>query len=436
MNTEGTDLLRVSPRTFRRTMVRTVAEPSLYLDFTASNQLDPRITFTRASSATFFDSAGVLQTAASGAARFTYDPATLQPQGLLIEEQRTNLCLQSEDFSTTWAATQSSITTNAAVSPSGTSTADKLIEDIANAQHFVFQVVTGLVSGGTYTYSFFAKSAERTNVQILFAQGGNNALASANLTAGTISAVTINGGAWTGGSATITNVGNGWYRLTLTATIVGSTALSCRIVLEDTPGNATYTGNGTSGLFIWGAQLELGAFATSVIPTTTTALTRNADAATMTGTNFSSWYNASEGTVVVDFQASPTAGVDRRIFAFQDQISVGSNGILGFLSNAAQKATSLNVFVNTANIGRMDSVAAFAANTFAKSAYAFRNSDRALSVNGAAAVTSASSFTMPSVDRMSIGIAPDSTACINGTIRSIRYYAARLPDAQLQALTG
>ena len=169
----------------------------------------------------------------------------------------TNLLLRSEEFNdASWTKNDSSITANAIAAPNGTLTSDKLVENTVNAQHLAFEVVSGLSTGATHTYSFYAKAAERTNAQILFSQGSNNALASANLSTGTISAPVVNGGVWTGASATIISVGNGWYRITLTATIVGSSALSCRIILENSPGNATYTGDGTSGIYVWGAQLE------------------------------------------------------------------------------------------------------------------------------------------------------------------------------------
>jgi hypothetical protein len=370
----------------------------------------------------------VLLAAPAGVARFDHVPTTGVSQGLLIEEQRTNLVTYSEQFDdAAWTKTDSSITANTVVAPSGQLTGDKLVENTANAQHFVFQVVTGLVSGGIYTYSFFAKSAERTNVQILFAQGGNNAFASANLTAGTISSVTINGGAWTGGSATITNVGNGWYRLTLTATIVGSTALSCRAVLEDTPGNATYTGNGFSGLFIWGAQLEVGAFATSVIPTTTTALTRNADVASMTGTNFSSWYNQSASSFYAEVD-NRVLGTDKRVAWISDATNTPAYGL---------RMASNNTFAMAAfNSGTFSAIAPGTVTVgLIKQSGAITTNDVAAVANGGAVGTNAS-WTNFTADKLRIGSDQTGGNVLNGTIRSIRYYPQRLTNAQLVALTG
>ena len=88
------------------------SKPSLNLDFANVGALDPRITFTRSSSATYTNSLGLIATAATNVARFDYDPVTLAARGLLVEESRTNLFVQSSDFSTTWLTFQSAVTTN------------------------------------------------------------------------------------------------------------------------------------------------------------------------------------------------------------------------------------------------------------------------------------------------------------------------------------
>ena len=183
-------------------------------------------------------------------------------------------------------------------------------------------------------------------------------------------------------------------------------------------------------------QLEQGAFATSVIPTTTTALTRNADVASMTGTNFSSWYNQSAGTFYAQYSAQATAGLDRRILVVRGSGGQFVNGIIMFVSNSGQKAASFNNFVSSSNIGRIDSVAAFSANTTYKGAFAITSSDRALSVNGATAVTSTNAFSIPSMTDLTIGQIDAGSENINGHIQRIAYYPVRLSNAQLQALTS
>ena len=140
--------------------------PTLNLDFAKTKALDPRITFTRASTATFVGSNGLIQTAASGAPRFDHNPATGESLGLLVEGARTNLLLRSEEFDNAyWGKTRSSVTANATTSPAGTLTADKLIEDTtASNSHQL--VVSPVTASGIYTCSVYAKAAERTQAAI------------------------------------------------------------------------------------------------------------------------------------------------------------------------------------------------------------------------------------------------------------------------------
>ncbi len=269
------------------------------------------ITFTRASTGTFFNSSGVLTRAAIDAPRLDYDPSTLAAQGLLIEEARTNLCLQSEDWgSATWSKSGSTITANATAAPTGTTIADKLVEDTSTGTHITTQSISlgGSVDNSAYVISVFAKASERTRFQLF-----DNAQASSGITAFDLSNGTV-----VSGTGTITAVGNGWYRCSvfpLKSTSITST-LTIRLISTGT--TTSYTGDGTSGIFLFGAQLEAGAFPTSYIPTTTTALTRSADVASVN--TLSPWYSATEGTLfaeVVGLMPS-TLGFNRAVAAFSD----------------------------------------------------------------------------------------------------------------------
>jgi hypothetical protein len=169
-----------------------------------------------------------------------------------------NLLTRTEEFdNASWFKTASTVTANAAVSPDGTADAEKLIPDAASISGRVIQAFTGS-AGATYTLSLFAKQAEFTNCRLFADDSGTNiASVSYNLSTGAVStAAAIAGGVWTGVSSTITAAGNGWWRITLTwtATSVAPTRVSywCRD-----------TGDGTSGIFIWGAQLETGSTATA-----------------------------------------------------------------------------------------------------------------------------------------------------------------------------
>jgi hypothetical protein len=180
----------------------------------------------------------------------------------LIEKVRTNIALQSQTFDDAgWSKVLASVTANATTAPDGTLTAEKLIEDAsASAQHRLDQTTTSAV--GTNTFSVFAKKSERTEIAIRI--GFNGTIF--NLDLGTI---VSNLG--TPPIATIQDAGNGWYRCSITS-VSASANEAIRINLSSA-GDITYTGDGTSGIFIWGAQMELSDFgATDYIATTTAAV--------------------------------------------------------------------------------------------------------------------------------------------------------------------
>ena len=417
--------------------------PLLNLDFANAGVLDPRITFTRASTATYFDYAGVLRTAQNNIARFDYNPSTLAAQGLLIEEQRTNSMLRSEEFSdASWTKGGATVTANSTTAPSGTTTADTLVEDTSTGQHRVYRTTSGTTNTNPYTISFFAKASTRTRVYVGLAEGtsfvrqGNAVF---DLSAGTVVSATAGSGGATGGSATIQNVGNGWYRCAYTLTLGGTdTSIFNDINLVSTGTTISYTGNGTSGLFIWGAQLEAGAFATSYIPTTTTALTRNADVASMTGTNFSSWFNAVEGTLLVRCSlpanppVSPAAGSFPRISSINDNLD--DNNIEMFLDGSSPFYVRSRVRSGAVNQAIGNGTTGLSLNTQFSSAIAYKINDFAASDRGLLSWTDTSG-TIPTVNKLGIGN-QKSDLYLNGYIQRISYYPVRLANAQLQALTG
>jgi hypothetical protein len=256
----------------------TYALPTFGFNF-LTGSLSPGVTFTRASSGTFVGSNGLIQTAAIDAARFTYSPTALTLQGLLIEPQRTNVLSYSEQFNDAyWTKTNSSVSADATTAPDGTLTADKIIENTANGNHDVRRASISAAGNTTYTQSIYVKASERTRGALLMLGGAGNCTVNFNLTAGTVSA-TVAGG-WVSVLSSITDCGNGWYRIQNTATSnAGTTTILAGFFLADASGSTTYVGDGTSGIFYWGAQLEAGATASSYIPTTAGSAIRSADSA-------------------------------------------------------------------------------------------------------------------------------------------------------------
>jgi hypothetical protein len=191
----------------------------------------------------------VLQTAAANVARFDHNPVTGESLGLLIEEQRANLVLQSEDFTTTWAATRATVGANSVVAPTGALTADRLIDNTDNNTHFVSQNVT--TSAVAMTFSVFAKASGRSFVYLSINDSGNVARTTFfNLSTGAV------GTTGTGITASIVPVGNGWYRCIVTVAAAFAGTNPCVIGVASADNTASYAGNGFDGVAIWGAQVE------------------------------------------------------------------------------------------------------------------------------------------------------------------------------------
>jgi hypothetical protein len=372
-----------------------------------------------------------LQTAASGVARFEHNPITGESLGLEIEEQRTNVFVRSEEFQTTWANTGVSVTTNTIVSPDGNLTGDKVVESTATSAHQVTQNITA-TSGVTYTATLYAKKAE---IDVITTDFAGVLLGTYNLSTGvaTLGAGSAN---TTAVSVSMVNVGNGWYRCVSVWTRAGATATSdFRFSLRQ---STSYTGDGYSGIYIWGAQLEAGAFATSYIPTTTAQVTRSADLASMTGTNFSSWYRADEGTLYVEWNEylAGTQGSATSPFAIADASStVTAGGKMYFYSfQAGNKIRYQLIRVNGTVESNVTSGTAVANNVFGKSAMAYKVNDIAFSSNGATVATDTLS-SIPVVDRAFIGSVVSTGAFLNGNIKKIAYYPLRISNAEIQGLT-
>lgn len=408
---------------------RATSAPSLALNF-LSGALDPRITFTRASTATFVGSNGLIQTAAINAPRFDYTPVTLAAKGLLIEEQRTNLLTYSEDLRDTtdagatrpWIYDSVSIAINTTTSPDGATTADTVIEAATNSVHRIYQQIS-VTSGTAVTMSFYAKAKERTQVVGI---GGAAAYGTLVTVLYDLSAVTATVQSGTA-TATITDVGNGWRRCTWTATPSTTTTGNHFIGLA-LSGNDTYLGNGTSGAYVWGAQIETGAFVTSYIPTVALTVIRSADVATMTGTNFSDWYNQNAGTMLCDviLEGQTAGGAVSDVWAVNASATPSTN-FIRLREGTVISGADAEMF--TGGVLQVDTNSfALTANVAAKSAFAWATNSGMLAANGALIGAEDTSVTLPTVNQMVLTGG-------NKWLRQIAFYSSRLPHAQLQALT-
>jgi len=405
-----------------RIAVQTLPGPSLDLLFTNRSLVDNisgrnLITFTRASSATYVDSNRLIRTAATNEPRFDHNPATGESLGLLIEEQRTNLLTYSEQFDNAyWGKDGTAVTPNAATAPDGTLTAG-LLYTITSGIASVYSNL-GTVSSAFYTTTVYLKSAGFTWASVYGPQG--NISAFFNLIAGTVGTV----GA--GLTASISSVGNGWYRCSVTQT---ATYASFYVLPADANGTLTSTASGTSGIFIWGAQLEQGSFPTSYIPTTTAAVTRATDAASITGANFSSWYNQSAGAIFMDYKRSLYVGNGYPIpWIIRDSVPGNYiNGILiyGEAGNIYDRLGGTNIETTPAvtlpnPLGRTD-----------KNVATFTNGSLNMAINGTLGTESSSKiYPLGSVNRFIF-----SPVMGGFTFKRLTYWPARLPNPILRRLT-
>lgn len=302
---------------------RARAVPSLDLRFADTKSLadavtgQSLVTFTRASTGTYVGSDGLIKTAAVNEARFDHNPSTGESLGLLVEEARTNLLTYSEQFdNAAWVKSNSTVTANAGAAPNGTATADLLYPNSSGTIRSIYQSVAGQTSGASYTNVVYAKSSGIRYICLSSVRGTSARAAWFDLQTGAVG--TVAGGV----TASIQNAGSGWYRCSVTDTSSSTTIYFGDLFLTSADNSTSVTANGTDGVLLWGAQLEAGAFPTSYIPTTTATVTRSADVASITGANFSGWYNQSEGTMFGSIRTrAPASANNGFLFQFTDGTS-------------------------------------------------------------------------------------------------------------------
>ena len=222
--------------------------------------------FSRASSATVVNKAGLIETVGSGEPRIDFSNDA--KGALLLEPTRSNLITYSNDFSNAYWSKSNLSVTSGFNSPDGTLNADKLVENTSTGVHQVYRLSAN--SNTTYSISIFAKKGERDKFRINI--GNDTHYADFNLSNGTI----INQiGSTT--TSKIDLISNGWYRCSISYTESTGAPTYNLYRLLDNNGNASYQGDGTSGIYIYGAQIEAGSYATSYIPTQGSAVTRVAE---------------------------------------------------------------------------------------------------------------------------------------------------------------
>lgn len=240
-----------------------------------------RHSYTRASTALYVNDAGLLVSAAVDEIRTKRNPLTLETEGLLIEPMRENFCLYSSTFDNAWwLKTGTTVSPNVDVGQDGTTTADKLVEAAAAGTHVMTTTTFATLDKTVkHTFSVFLKAAGRDRGNLsLNAFSGNQLQVIYDLTAGTVGTATASGNA-SEPAAGIEPWGDGWFRVWVTGkpSSVAGLGFQAGITMRNAALATSYTGDGTSGVFVWGAQVEIGDAPTSLIPTTTVSALRAAD---------------------------------------------------------------------------------------------------------------------------------------------------------------
>lgn len=373
---------------------------------------------------TFFNA---LETAAANVMPVEYDPVTQQCLGIKPESAATNLFLRSEEFDNAyWSKTSLTVTANAAIAPNGTLTADKLVGTGNNP----FLSRNSVYLAGVGIHAVFAKAGELGFLRMTRVSIGSSAWF--NLQTGQIG--TVQG---SGLTAYMKGCGGGWYL----CAIISTAALNDAAIMAPTNADGastSYTGDGFSGLYLWGAQLEASTLGvpSSYIPTTSAQVTRLADNPTIPVSEFD--YNQNEGTLYAEVSTPVAAdsGLTEAIVRIHD----GSfNNLIGFIRASAgasdRRAQAAVINQGTTQVDLFGTANSLVSNTNTRLAFTYAKNSAAFYLNNTLIGSDSAAEIPVNLTTMSIGLSPDGTSQFNGYIRCLRYYNAALSSAEAQALS-
>ena len=374
----------------------------------------------RATTATRVNSSGLIQSVSANVPRLDYSNGSCP--SILVEPQRTNLLLRSEEFDNAyWNKLASTISTNSITSPNNTLTADKLIEDTSASAHRFISTAIPNTSGVTYTASIFVKAAERNFAFVRFNNSGGDIVSgNVNLTNGNVTQTL---------AGTISTVAfpNGWYRIIFSGVSTSTSSGFIEVRTSNSATYANYTGDGASGIYLWGAQLEAGSNATSYIPTVASAVTRNADVISKTG--ISDLIGQTQGTIFIDLDWSGNLTLPSRLF----QINNGTSSSDIFL-NITSTNGNCQLFIN--NVGQPNPLLPNIS-VIKKFILVYTNNSLKMFVNGSLVFDSIQLISFALLDRLNIGssnIASDRVA--NMRVNNFMIFKTALTNEQCLNLTS
>ena len=377
--------------------------------------------FTRASTATRVNADGLIESVATGVPRIDYTGGGCGK--LKLEPQRTNLLTYSEQFENAdWSKFNLSVTANDTTSPDGTVNADKIVEDAtAPDTHGISQVRT-TTSGVDYIAYIFAKKSERD-----FIYFRSNVSSSFNLQWFDLTNKTVGGTVGSFQDAGIIEYPNDWVLCYVKKTETTGTNRLFQWALSTGDLVETYTGDGTSGAFMWGAQVEAGSYPTSYIPTSNSQTTRSAE--TATGAGDVNTFNDSEGVLMAEISAFEGANEDRQI-----SISDGSNSNkVGFQLMA--NGTQIQFYAESGGSSQVNTFKTIDATNGVKIGFSYKVNDFKVYLNGFLIVTDTSGAVPIGLRELAFdrGTGGD---VFYGNTKQLQYFPSALTDAKLEEITS
>lgn len=408
--------------------------PTQTFDF-SGGAISPALTYSRASSATYYNNAGVITTVTNDTPRFDYNPATLTLNGLLMEGQASNIAVPSTNYLSNASPSGSvdGVTQNIGGAPDGTSSAMALINGTFSAVHQYFSGVSGAAST-IYTHSVYCKAAGYNFVVVSLqgtAFGANAQSASFNLSNGTVDVASANG------FQNIQSVGNGWYRCSVQATSLSSAGNYFPVVqpfpISGGGTGTSTTGDGVNGIWVWGRQVEVNLFASSYIPTVGTAVTRARDVLSTTAL---SWFNPTNGTLMSQWQYLGV-GVTGTFAAITDFPGANSNtDTMGIRFQNATNNLNMTGFTTIAGTTTNVNGTGNTSKTSAiKSAWSYTTTVQQLSVGGAVTSSGSTGGSLPTVVTFQIAGPAIFQQQPYGWIVRVQYWNSTLSAAQLQTIS-
>jgi hypothetical protein len=332
-------------------------------------------------------------------------------EAFLLEPQSTNLIPYSEDFSyASWSKIGSSLTSGF-LSPSGDLSAFKLVESTNNGNHILRN--NSFTTSGETTISIYAKAEQRNKILLFNGPAGYGF----DLLNGTTFALSTT----IPDSFNITELTNGWYKCCIT----NSTANRLSVYILDDFNSFSYTGDGVSGVYVFGAQVEQQSYATSYIPTSGASATRNQELCN----NATPVINSEEGTLYAEIATLANDG------ARQISISSGSNNERLSISYNTNGRLDVNVRSGGVYQVTFNYTGVVNPNIQNKIALKYKLNDFALWVNGVEVATDSSGITPIGLNVLNFSSASFTSENFFGNTKDLKYYPKALADVQLQDLT-